>query len=320
MALVEDLLDRIAGKRILIAGDCMLDRYIWGEVERISPEAPVQVVRVAGTSSTPGGAGNTARNVVALGARATVVGLAGGDEAGEALRRGLEDAGIEACLLSDGRPTTVKTRVVARNQQLLRIDQEDPSPVTGAVERKLLELIDAEGSRFDAAIISDYAKGVVSARVVERAVRTIPIVAVDPTPDHVDRYRGATLLTPNHVEASRAAGILERDEEDLGRIGRALVRRTGSAILITRGEKGMMLFPAAGDPIRVPTVAQEVVDVVGAGDTVVAVATLALAAGAPLEEAVRLANEAAGIVVSKVGTAVATSEELRARLRRPTGV
>jgi len=314
-----DLLDRFDDQRILVLGDVMLDRYVWGSVDRISPEAPVQIVRTVRQTSTPGGAGNTARNVVALGAKAMVVGVVGDDEAGWKLAEGLEADGIEFRPLSDGRPTTVKTRILARNQQLLRIDEEEPTPLSTETEERLLALLCEEAPRFDVVIASDYAKGVITPRVMTLLAEHFNIVTVDPAPEHVDLYRDVTLLTPNHVEASRAAGIPERDESDLMQIGSALVERTRSGILITRAEKGMMLFPVAGDPIHVPTDAQEVVDTVGAGDTVISAATVALAAGASLEQAVRFANLAAGIVVAKVGTAVVTPDEIRTRVRWLTG-
>lgn len=315
MASTLDLLERISGRRVLVVGDVMLDRYIWGVVDRISPEAPVQILRVVRETWTPGGAGNTARNVVALGGQAAVVGITGDDDAGAKVHEGLEAAGIEFRRLSDGRPTTVKTRLEARNQQLLRMDHEASGPMSAEMEQTLLDLLGQEAERFEVVIVSDYAKGVITPRVMEFVADRFPIVAVDPTPEHIDWYRDVTLLTPNHVEASQAAGIPERDEDDLLRIGAALVDRTRSGILVTRAEKGMMLFSVDANPVHVPTDAQEVVDAVGAGDTVISAATLGLAAGAGLEEAVRLANLAAGIVVAKVGTAVVTPDEIRERLR-----
>ncbi|MBN1421685.1 MAG: bifunctional hydroxymethylpyrimidine kinase/phosphomethylpyrimidine kinase [Planctomycetes bacterium] len=310
-----ETLDRFPGQRILVLGDAMLDRYIWGDVSRISPEAPVQIVRIVRESETPGGAGNTAHNVVALDARAKVVGIAGEDEAGRALRTRLDVLGIEHRFVPDARPTTVKTRILARNQQLLRIDSEEPEAAAEAVERKLIDILREEAKHFEALIISDYAKGVVSGRVMEAVAGKFRIVTVDPAPENFRLYRDVTLLTPNHLEASRAAGVDERTEEDLLRIGEELVRRTRSGILITRGEKGMTFFQAGGAPLHVPTDAQEVIDVVGAGDTVISAVTLALAAGAGVEPAIRLSNVAAGIVVAKVGTAVASRDEIRARIR-----
>jgi len=310
----DKIIDRFADQSILVVGDLMLDRYIWGNVEQISPEAPVQVLAVDRESAVPGGSGNTAHNIVALGARAAVVGLIGDDEAGAQLRERLAADGVELHALANGRPTTVKTRLVARNQQLMRIDHEQTSPLSDDTEGKLLAVVDGLADRFDAVIVSDYAKGVVTPQLMQHVAARFKIAAVDPVPGHFDLYHDLTLLTPNHVEASRAAGIPERDEADLVRIGAALVERTQSNLLITRGEKGMALFSVGGEPILVGTDAQEVIDVVGAGDTVIAAATLSMAAGADLLLAVRLANLAAGIVVAKVGTAVATQDELRSRL------
>jgi len=310
-----ETLDRFLDLHILVLGDVMLDRYIWGDVRRISPEAPVQIVRIVRESATPGGAGNTAHNVVALDAIAKVVGIVGEDEAGRALREGLSALAIDHTLLSDGRPTTVKTRIVARNQQLLRIDREEAEPPSDAVERKLIDILRREAKEFDALIVSDYAKGVVTGRVMDAVAGKFKIVTVDPSPENFHLYHDVTLLTPNHIQASRAAGIPEWSEEDLIRIGEDLVRRTRSGLLITRGEKGMTFFPVEGAPFHVPTDAQEVVDVVGAGDTVISAVTLGLAAGAGMEPAIRLSNIAAGIVVAKVGTAVASRDEIRTRIR-----
>ncbi len=314
MHFILELLERFARQRVLVLGDVMLDRYIWGIVDRISPEAPVQILRVVRETWTPGGAGNTARNVVALAGQAAVIGVTGDDESGAKIADALAREGIELHRIADGRRTTVKTRIEARNQQLMRIDREDPEPVSPETEERLLAVLTEQAERFDVVIVSDYAKGVVTPRIMELVASRFSIVTVDPTPEHIDWYRDVTLLTPNHLEASQAAGIAERDEGDLERIGAALVERTRSGVLITRGEKGMALFPIDGGPVYVPTQAQEVVDAVGAGDTVISAATLALAAGADLEQAVRLSNLAAGVVVAKVGTATVTPDEVRARI------
>ncbi|MBN1345703.1 MAG: bifunctional hydroxymethylpyrimidine kinase/phosphomethylpyrimidine kinase [Phycisphaerae bacterium] len=319
MRFAVDLLERFPSQRILVLGDVMLDRYIWGQVDRISPEAPVQVLRVMRETWTPGGAGNTARNVVALGGRAMVVGMVGEDDAGRRVRDSLQAEGIDFRGLSNGRQTTVKTRLLARNQQLLRLDREDTSPVSAGTEEGLLGVLREEAERFDVVIVSDYAKGVVTQRVMRFVTEHFRIVTVDPVPAHVDWYRDVTLLTPNHLEASAAAGIAEGSEDDLMRIGATLVQRTRSGVLVTRGEKGMTLFPVEGTPIHVPTDAQEVVDAVGAGDTVISAATLALSAGGELDQAVRFANLAAGIVVAKVGTATVAPDEIRARARLKEG-
>ncbi len=315
MALPTDLLDRLAEQRVLVVGDVMLDEYVWGKVDRISPEAPVQILQVDRETSVPGGAANTARNVVALGGRATVVGITGDDGAARRIREGLESDGIAFRNLVNGRPTTVKTRILARNQQLIRIDREKTTPLPAEIEHGLIEILESVGPEFETVVVSDYAKGVVTPGVMAHLAEHFRTVAVDPSPRHIDWYKGVTLLTPNHFEASQAAGIPEESEDDLLRIGAALVGRTRSGLLVTRAEKGMMLFPLDGEPLNVPTDAQEVVDTVGAGDTVIAAVALCLAAGASLEEAVRFANLAAGIVVAKVGTAVAHPDEIRTRLK-----
>lgn len=311
-----ELLDQFTQQRILVVGDVMLDRYIWGTVDRVSPEAPVQILRVRDETWTAGGAGNTARNVVALGGQATVLGLLVDDTAGERVRACLGSDGIAFHGVSGGRQTTVKTRVLARNQQLMRIDREDEAPLDERAEGELLEHVRGLADQFDVAIVSDYAKGVITPRVMAELIERFRMVTVDPVPRHTDWYRGATLLTPNHVEAAAAAGMPEESEADLVRIGARLVQRTRSNVLVTRGEKGMALFPLDGDPVLVPTDAQEVVDAVGAGDTVISAVTLALAAGAPQEQAVRLANLAAGIVVAKVGTATVSPGEILERINR----
>ncbi len=316
MQFAADLLDRFDGQRILVIGDVMLDRYIWGAVDRVSPEAPVQILRVKDETWTAGGAGNTARNVVALGGEAAVLGLLGDDPAGERARACLHAEGIAFCGVSGGRQTTVKTRILARNQQLMRIDREEEAPLGEGTEGELIEQVRALADRFEMVIVSDYAKGVVTPGLMAEVIERFGFVTVDPVPRHIGRYRGVTLLTPNHVEASAAAGMPEESEADLIRIGARLVQRTQANVLITRGEKGMALFPLDAEPVFVPTDAQEVIDAVGAGDTVISAMTLALAAGATYAQAVRLANLAAGIVVAKVGTATVTRDEIRERLNR----
>jgi D-beta-D-heptose 7-phosphate kinase/D-beta-D-heptose 1-phosphate adenosyltransferase len=300
----------------------MLDEYVWGTVSRISPEAPVPVVAVRSESLKIGGAGNVAANIAALDGVAEIVGVVGPDAAAERLTQELTRAGVKADgLVVDGaRPTTIKSRVVAGSQHVVRFDRESDAPLPLAVRRQVLRQVRARLPQADVLLISDYAKGVVGAGLVREvlalAARTQTPVAVDPKVQHVPLFRGVTVIAPNHHEAAAAARILVRDEADLLRVGQTLLRRLRArAVLITRGEAGMSLFEAARPVTHIPTFAREVYDVTGAGDTVMAVLALALAAGAPLRAAAVLANYGAGVVVGKRGTATVGRAELTRALR-----
>ncbi len=307
--------DRIIARfprcRVLIVGDVMLDRYLIGDVQRINPEAPVPVLRVTGEKLAPGGASNAAANVASLGGKAVLVGYIGNDARGRKLASLARAKKIATKFVPTSRPTIAKVRAIARGQQLLRLDYEDDRAVTRRMEEKLLAAIAGLGRKFDAVVISDYGKGVVTSRVVDCCVDLAEIVTVDPVPQHRDLYRGVTMLTPNTKEAAALLGAEIRTDADLKRVGTELVRRLDAHVLITRGERGMTLFRREGTEFHLPTVAKEVIDVTGAGDTVIAVATLAMSAGAPLERALVLSNMAAGLVVSKSGTATVSPEELR---------
>ncbi len=302
--------------RVLVVGDVMLDRFLMGDVHRINPEAPVPILRVAGERLAPGGAANAAANLASLGAATVVAGYVGNDGPGRRLQALVRGRGIRAALVPCARPTITKVRAVALGQQLLRLDYEDDRAVGRRLEAKLLAAVKGLGRRFDAVLISDYDKGVVTERLVELCLERVPIVTVDPAPPHRDLYRGVTMLTPNVKEAAALLGIDIRTDAELARAGAELVGRLEAHVLVTRGERGMTLFRRDGGRLHLPTVAKEVIDVTGAGDTVIAVATLALAGGAPLERALVLANLAAGLVVSKSGTATVSPEELRAAARR----
>ncbi|MDD5330146.1 MAG: D-glycero-beta-D-manno-heptose-7-phosphate kinase [Sulfuricella sp.] len=296
--------------RVLIVGDIMLDRYWFGEVSRISPEAPVPVVHVGRTEERPGGAANVARNAAALGARVSLLSVAGNDEAGDSLARLLHNERVHVVLHRDaGLDTTIKLRVIGRQQQLLRIDFET-SP---SHEVLLSKLADFEKMLTDAdvVILSDYGKGGLThiRRMIELANAMHKPVLVDPKGDDYDRYRGATLLTPNRGEFREVAGSWKSDEE-LAVKAQQLRRELGlEALLVTRSEEGMTLYRDEG-VVHEPALAREVFDVSGAGDTVIATLGVMLAGGAGLPEAVRVANLAAGIVVGKLGTAVVQREEL----------
>jgi D-beta-D-heptose 7-phosphate kinase/D-beta-D-heptose 1-phosphate adenosyltransferase len=316
------LLKRVRGRRVLVVGDVMIDQFIWGRVGRISPEAPVPVVQVSGESFHLGGAGNVAANARSLGAVPVLVGVVGDDDAGRRVGESLEKAGIESRLevSRDGRPTTVKTRIVAHSQQLVRADREEVSEISAVEERALLAAVRSELSTVEALVLSDYQKGVVTASLLRTLLplarrRQVPVL-VDPKLRHFRLYRGATLVTPNQMEAEQATGLPIRDDADLEAAGRKILSLLSArAALVTRGEHGMSLFEKGRHPVHVPAAAREVFDVTGAGDSVIATLALALAAGASLVEAAVLANGAAGVVVGKVGTAQATPREVLAALR-----
>ena len=298
--------------RVLVAGDVMLDRYWHGPASRVSPEAPVPVVRVQGLEERPGGAANVALNVAALGAGVELLGAVGEDEAAAGLARRLEAAGVRARLLPvPGAATVVKLRVLSRHQQLLRLDFEDGLPgLPGeALRAAFREALPGAG----AVVLSDYAKGTlreVEALVAEAREAGLPVL-VDPKGRDFRRYRGATLLTPNLAELEAAAGPCPDEAALAARAAEVLEACRLEALLVTRGERGMSLFRPGRDPLHLPARAREVYDVTGAGDTVMAVLAAALAAGAPLERAVVLANAAAGVVVARLGTAAVGPEELR---------
>jgi len=295
----------------------MIDQFVWGEVTRISPEAPVPIVRQSRESSCLGGAGNVARNLTALAARALPVGLRGDDRDGEHLEQMVREAGLstDGIVAVRGRPTTVKTRIIARNQQVVRVDRETDDPPAPAVaqelERRTLSLLD----RVQALVVSDYDKGTISrglleAILPEAARRNLPIV-IDPKVRLFRHYHPATVVTPNAREAKEASGQPARDGEDFEAIGRRLLDTLGTPfLLLTLGEHGMLLQRRGGPSLMIPAAAREVFDVTGAGDTVVATLALALVGGATMEEAAVLANRAAGIVVGKLGTASVSKEEL----------
>jgi rfaE bifunctional protein kinase chain/domain len=302
--------DRVAQTRVLVTGDVMLDRYWFGDVDRISPEAPVPVVKIARREERPGGAANVARNAAALGARTTLLSATGTDEAGAALERLLAADRVRTSFHRDPAvPTTVKLRVIGRQQQLLRIDFET-APSHEVLATKLADYDRLLGDA-DLVILSDYGKGGLAhiATMIERARAAGKPVLVDPKGDDWARYRGATVITPNRGEFRQVVGRWKDDDEMAAKAQALRVDLDLGALLVTRSEEGMTLYTAAGR-VNIPAVAREVFDVSGAGDTVIATLGVLLGAGADLESAVRIANEAAGVVVGKLGTAVATPDEL----------
>jgi rfaE bifunctional protein kinase chain/domain len=302
--------DRVAVAHVLVVGDVMLDRYWFGDVERISPEAPVPVVKIARTEERPGGAANVARNVAALGAHVSLLSATGTDEPADALLRLLATDRISTSFLRDAAlTTTVKLRVIGRQQQLLRIDFETAPP--NELLASNLDAFDRLLADANALVLSDYGKGglVHITTMIDRARAAGKPVLVDPKGDDWERYRGATLITPNRSEFRQVAGRA-RDEADLARRAQALRQQLGiGALLVTRSEEGMSLYSDAG-ALTIPAQAREVFDVSGAGDTVIATLGAMLAAGATLPDAMAIANEAAGVVVGKLGTAVAEPGEL----------
>lgn len=330
IARAEELLARFAKRRVLVVGDLMLDRYIAGTVERISPEAPVPVVRVRSERDVAGGASNVASNIRAMGGRSSVCGAIGSDGGGRTLRAILGEGGVDTRGVVEipGFPTSVKTRIVADRQQVVRVDREEELRLEGAMLATACARIAREAARSDGVIVEDYGKGFVVQPVVDAALRAarragIPCT-LDPKDNHALRVRGITVATPNRKEAfvgaqrkDPGAGPEPLKDRALLAAGRALMERwQPEHLVITLGPQGMLLMAREGKPRHVPTRAREVFDVSGAGDTVIAVLTLALAAGADHVEAAEIANYAAGVVVGKMGTATCSPAELLAHMQR----
>ena len=308
---------KLAGKRVLVIGDVMADHYVWGKVERISPEAPIPVVHVGKEEVKPGGAANVACNLAALGARVVLAGVVGADPMADSLRALLRDRGIDPSgLVKDPeRPTIQKSRVFANHQQVVRVDRELSQPLSKAAAGAMLMACEQHLGSVDAVLFSDYAKGALSPALCEtvtRAARTKGlVVAADPKPQDMAWFKGCSIVTPNLGEAQAATGLDITDNASAEAAAKALLERLKSdAVLITRGEQGMTLLEAKGGVTHIPTRAREVFDVTGAGDTVISTLTMALAAGAPYAAACALANAAAGIVVGEVGVAVVKPRQL----------
>lgn len=305
------IIDNFKGKKIGVIGDIMLDHFIWGDVERTSSEAPVPIILVEKESFSPGGAGNTAANISALGGETFIVGSVGCDQTGEFLfcefqKRGIRTSGV---IKDSLKPTTQKIRVVARGQQMIRIDKEDNSCINAKIERKIINFINSNIKQWQALIISDYSKGLLNKKLIQKIIKLakkhkMPTIA-DTRPKNADFFRNITLLTPNHKEAIEIAGV-----DNLKKAGRIIQKKLNCDVLITQGAEGMTLF----EKNRIQhfsTKAHEVFDVAGAGDTVVAALTLALAAGSNLKEAAIISNHAAGVVVGKLGVATVNQKELK---------
>ncbi|MCH6570768.1 MAG: D-glycero-beta-D-manno-heptose-7-phosphate kinase [Acidobacteria bacterium] len=313
---LQKVVQQFSDQPILVVGDLMLDRYVWGRVERISPEAPVPVVEVVKETVHLGGAANVAYNLAVLKARPLLVGVVGRDEAGDRLVEELhrQEISSEGIVRDKGRSTTIKTRIIAHNQQVCRTDREDKTPLSQGTVDQMRSAYQPLLEQAKGMIISDYAKGALSAALVvdliQEARRAKKFLAVDPKAGDFSVYRGASIVTPNKKEAVRASGVEIVDEASFIQAGEKLLEVTASDyLLITRGEEGMTLFDGK-EHSHIPTVAREVFDVSGAGDTVIASLTLAVAAGASIRDAAILANHAAGVAVGKLGTAAATGEEI----------
>lgn len=324
MSIGPDLVERLRGHRVLVIGDVMIDEYLRGDVHRVSPEAPVPVLDLKATEHRLGGAANTAANLARLGARATVIGVVGEDDGARILEVALARVGIAWRLCVDAaRPTTRKTRLVAGGHQIARIDAERRTPVPAAVADDLRAAIEAELEAAEAIVVSDYAKGVITGDIARYAIaagrrRGIPVV-VDPKQRDFATYAGATVITPNLVELEHAVRFPVATAEDIDAAAASLAPAlAGAALLVTRGADGMTVYRDGVRGAHVPAAAREVFDVTGAGDTVVATLTLALAAGLALEDAMDLASLAAGISVQRRGTSTVGPDELAAMIAART--
>ncbi|HVM69722.1 MAG TPA: D-glycero-beta-D-manno-heptose-7-phosphate kinase [Gaiellaceae bacterium] len=313
-------IEQFRGRRVVVVGDLMLDEFVRGDVARISPEAPVPILEVKERTAMPGGAANAAANVASLGGSASLVGCVGADLPGETTRRLVEASGIDAAgfVVDASRPTTVKTRIVARNQQVVRIDHETRGAFGPAIGEAIATAVRAAVASADACVVSDYGKGIVTpelVRVVVQAAAGKPVI-VDPKRRDFGAYAGATVITPNLGELEVAVGRTCASVEDIVEAAQSVLPQlAGGAVLVTRGPGGMSLVEPGKPAAHVPARARAVFDVTGAGDTVVGTLALALAVGLPMLDAIDVASAAAAIAVSKPGTATVTIDELRAELR-----
>ena len=306
---------------VLVVGDLILDHYIWGQVHRVSPEAPVPVVHVKSESHSLGGAANVFKNLISLGGKADLCGVIGTDESGRSFLKEIATfrGNRRGIVIDSHRPTTRKTRVIAHNQQIVRYDVEEPELLSPSIERKILRFVRTRLPQVTCLVVSDYDKGVITPSLMThlRLLATeqgIPIV-VDPKVKHFEYYSDVTVITPNHVEAFQAAGLMANSNHPIEEVGPLLRKRLNcKAVLVTRGEHGMSLFEEHQAHWHIPAMARQVYDVTGAGDTVVSTLALALSVGASIKEAAVLANRAAGVVVGMLGTASVTPAQLREAL------
>ena len=320
---IEEVVNCFKGKRIVVLGDLILDHYIFGEVERISPEAPVPVVWANGEKFVGGGAVNVALNLIELGAEVSLCGVVGDDDFAEKLLSIINEKNIDTRLIvkDKKRPTTVKTRIISQHQQMMRLDWESKEFLSLDVNDEVLKKIKKDINGFDGVIVEDYGKGVINPPLVEEIVRVCKrnkmVIAVDPKEEHFDYYENVTVMTPNLKEAQIAAGMKVKSKKEIDILGAIILSKVNlQALLVTLGAEGMRLFLQGGKIYNIPTYALEVYDVTGAGDTVIAVYTLSLVSGASFVEAAVISNFSAGIVVEKLGAATTTKGELLERVKR----
>jgi len=314
---LQNIFARFPKVKVLVVGDVMLDQFVWGQVSRISPEAPVPVVNVVRESFMPGGSANVVHNIHALGASVYVAGVIGNDQAGETLKKALsvERINVQGLIVDKDRPTILKTRIIASHQQVVRVDKDGKNILENEYNERLINYVDSVIAKVDAIIVEDYGKGVITQELIDEIVRMArkhkKIISVDPKDGHFLDYSGTTVVTPNHHEAYSAVRRSESRENGIEEVGRLLLRKWNCEnVLITCGEDGMILFEKDKESFRIPTVAREVFDVSGAGDTVIAAYTTSLASGSTQREAAIISNYAAGIVVGKLGTATTSRAEI----------
>lgn len=318
----EELLTRLQGNKVLVVGDLMIDEYIWGGVTRVSPEAPVPIVGITNETLRLGGAANVANNILSLGGQVEVCGVLGDDQMGRWIKSDLKgkNVGTRGIISSSGRPTTVKTRVIAHDQQVVRVDKEVTTPLDRADEEVILGSAESFLGDCGCVVVSDYAKGVITPTLMRRIVElakshSVPI-AVDPKISQFSIYRGVTVLTPNLFEAAAGAGLVIDSMEALVKAGHLIVEKLDCEyVIITRGDQGMTLFSGKEDFSHIEAYSRQVYDVTGAGDTVMSTLALALASGLTMEEGAYLSNVAAGVVVGEIGTVPISNEQMRNRFR-----
>lgn len=319
--MMKDIFRKFDRTGILVIGDLMVDQYIWGKVKRISPEAPVPVVEVTEENLHLGGAANVASNITSLGGKVFVAGAIGSDDTGKVLVNKLAETGLstDGVIVDGSRATTVKTRVIAHSQQVVRFDREVRTDISRHTLSRVLDYVQSCLPDIKGIIISDYCKGMITRALIRKVLALAGsriFIAADPKIGHFDYYRGVSLITPNINEASFGSGIDIMDDKTLYAAGRRLLKKLQCrSVIITRGDEGMTLFENGGRATHIPTCAREVYDVSGAGDTVIAALTLSHCAGASLKEAADVANHAAGVVVGKIGTAAATQQEVMESMR-----
>jgi rfaE bifunctional protein kinase chain/domain len=313
-----EFIDRFPDTSILVVGDIILDEYVWGNVSRISPEAPVPVVEIKEETKRLGGAANVVNNIISLGGKSCLCGIVGDDMPGRGLIETISELGVktDGIIVDASRHTSVKTRIVAHNQQVVRFDRETRQPIAPDKIERIIESIKKDINDINAIIVADYGKGVISSQLMKGLRSLIAdsniILAVDPKTDNFEYYKEIDVITPNHNEAGAFCRFEITDEETLIRAGKQMLNELNcGSVLITQGKDGMTLFEADSEPCHIPTIARKVFDVSGAGDTVIGALSLALASGMDRQSAAVISNYAAGLVVGEVGTSVVTSDELK---------